>query len=309
MPTLVFDLTGRGELVLSGKDRAALLHGLLTNDVNGLKPGTGCYAALLTPKGKMQADLTVLCHQDRLVVDCEPELVSKLARLIPGYVFFQEVLVEDRTLETAVLHLCGRAAAELLSTVGLPVPSAESAHAHAEAGSGVVVVRERRTGADGFDLRVRRDAAAELLDRLSEAGAAAGTPEELESARIAAGIPRWGAELDESVLPNEARLERNAISYNKGCYMGQEIVARIRTYGHVNRLLVGLTLPSDVARGAELRAGDALVGRVTSATRSARGGFVALGYLRREHAEPGTEVQVEGAQGPMTGTVVELPVA
>ena len=313
-PCALFDLTTRGALAIAGKDRAEFLHGMVTNDVKRLRPGQGCHAALLTSKGKLRAEMNVLCSEERLLLDTPPELAGTLAPLLRGYVFFQEAAISDETAEASLLHLAGARAAEVLRAAGVAAPpSAPHDHIVAEIGGvRTRVVAEARSGAPGFDLRVLladRDA---LAGSLRAAGAEASPLEELEAARIEAGIPRWGRELDDTVLPNEAFLERTAISYTKGCYVGQEIVARLKTYGHVNRHLVRLLLAPDaaVAPGAEVRAGEAKVGSVTSAALSTRGArVVALAYVRREHEAAGTVLAVVGEGGPLPAVVEPLPLA
>ncbi len=305
---LLFDLTGRAEIAVTGRDRVDFLQGLVTNDVKRLRPGEGCAAAFLTPKGRMLADLTVHCAPEELIVDAEPALARTLDALFRKYVFFQQVAIENRTGVTGVLHLEGTGAEETLRKVtGQDAPA--QAHS-AVAVSGGRAVRESRGGFDGFDLRVAPAALGALGASLGAAGALAAEPAVLEAARIEAGIPRWGAELTEEVLPDEADLPaRGYVSYTKGCYIGQEIVARIRTYGHVNRRLVGLHLaPGDVpSAGAEIRKGLQKVGTVTSAVLSERlGRAVALGYVHRDQAAPGTQVTVLLSAGPAPAVVSAL---
>ena len=311
---VVADLSGRGALAVAGPDAAELLHGLVTNDVKALRPGDGCHAALLTPKGKMRADLAVLRTESELLLDCEPSLAAPLVAVLSAYVPFSRSSLEDRTAATAVVHLEGPRAGEVLAAAGLAEPGATPfSHLEGEAGGTALrVVRASRAGESGFSLLAPRDAAATLAAILADAGARAATPELLEAGRIDAGLPRWGAELDETVLPNEAWLERSAISYTKGCYLGQETVARLRTYGHVNRHLVALLLPagSGVGRGAAVRSGDEAVGTVTSAVESPlRDRRVALGFVRRGHEAPGTVLSVEGPSGPVEAVVAAVPLA
>lgn len=310
----LFDLAGRGTLVLRGQDRAEFLHGLVTNDVKGLKPGAGCYAAVLTPKGKMRADLTILCGLDSLTLDTEPQLAAPLEALLRGYVFYQDVTIENLSDTIAVLHLEGPGTPHVLQSLGVRnLPPEAHWHCEIEAGEGsAVLVNESRGGAVGADLRIARSSAAQLAARLEKAGAHAEPIELLETARIEAAIPRWGQDLDETVLPNEAGLERNAISYNKGCYMGQETVARIKTYGHVNRLLVPLVLApgAEVAPGAEIRDGETKVGAVTSVTRSTLlDKTVALGYVKREFAAPQTTLAIKTPSGVEPAVVSTRPIA
>lgn len=303
----LFDLTGRASVELLGKDRVEFLHGLVTNEIKKLPEGSGCRAALLTPKGKMLADLVVLKLVDRLVVDAEPAFAPTLEGLLRKYLFYQDVEIRNETESTAVLHLEGPRAAEVLTHAGAKeAPGKPHVHVPSTiAGVPLLLVAESRGGEAGFDLRLPRALVADVSNALTAAGAAPSSLDLLESARIESGIARWGFDLDESVLPNEAWLERDAISYTKGCYIGQEIVARIKTYGHVNRHLVGLVLPPGAApeRGAEIRHGEDKVGTITSVTRSARfGKTVALGYVKRDHEAPGTELSVGSAREPASVT-------
>jgi folate-binding protein YgfZ len=306
---LLFDLTGRAEIAVTGRDRFEFLHGLVTNDIKRLRPGQGCAAAFLTPKGRLAADVGVLCTPEELIVDAEPVLARTLDALLRKYIFFQQVAVENRTGVTGVLHLEGAGAESVLgSVVGPDVP--REPHSSLLA-SGARVVRSSRGGFEGFDLRMARSVLGSLHTALVGAGALLAEPAVLEAARIEAGIPRWGTELTGEVLPDEADLPaRGYVSYTKGCYVGQEIVARIRTYGHVNRRLVGLQLdPGGLpAPGAEIRSGAQKVGAVTSATSSERlGRAVALGYVHRDHASPGTRLSIHCGASPVAAVVSALP--
>jgi folate-binding protein YgfZ len=337
---LLFDLTGRGALVLAGKDRASFLHGLVTNDVKQLTPGTGCAAAFLTPKGKLLADCAVLCEEDRLEIDCEPELAKKIEDLLRKYLVFNEVEIGNLTSETAVFHLrhsaVGDAVEDLLRKVMRREPDGawpRPAHSHATAkvqlpnslpfeerttnpeasqpagddiGVPVRVVRENRTGAAGYDVRCPSSLSEEIQKAFLLAGARQASHADLETLRIEAGIPRWGFELTEAVLPDEAGLrERGFISDVKGCYIGQETVARIKTYGHVNRSLVRLLLEGGAPPpGSEILFEGRPAGAVTSAARaSGSGPTIALGYVRREVAAPGTRLLVRTGEGDRPATV------
>jgi tRNA-modifying protein YgfZ len=306
------DLTGRGSIAVTGPDAAELLHGLLTNDVKGLRPGSGCHAALLTPKGKMRAEVTVLRTDAEILLDCEPSLSAPLLAILSGYVPFSRSTLEDRASGTGVVHVEGPAAPGVLAAAGLAEPAA-GPFSHHEAdfeGVSVRVVRLSRAGESGFDLLARREDAPRVAALLARHGARPVSPEVLEAGRIEAGLPRWGAELDEGVLPNEAWLERTAISYTKGCYLGQETVARLKTYGHVTRHLVALLLPagSGVGPGDAVRAGGEKVGTVTSAADSPlHGRRVALGFVKREHEEPGTRLSVGTASGDLEAVVAAVP--
>jgi len=327
---LLFDLTGRGAVVLTGKDRASFLHGLVTNDIQKLTPGTGCAAAFLTPKGKLLADCVVLCEEDRLEIDCEPELAGKIEDLLRKYLVFNEVEIGNLTSETAVFHLqhsaAGNAVEDFLRRVIKLGPAGalpDTPHAHVmaripthsaghEEGVPVRLARENRTGVPGCDLRCPSSLSEEIQKALLLAGARQASHADMESLRIQAGIPRWGFELTEAVLPDEAGLrERGFISDNKGCYIGQETVARIKTYGHVNRNLVRLLLEGEApASGSEISFEGENAGAVTSAARAAGSGpATALGYVRRERAAPGTRLLVRTREGDRPATVSAPPVA
>ncbi len=324
-PPALFDLAGRGAITLTGKDRASFLHGLVTNDVKVLTPGTGCAAAFLTPKGKLLADCVVLCEEDRLEIDCGPELAKKIEDLLRKYLVFNEVQIENRTSETAVIHLqhsaAGNAVEGLLGKViesdpdnsGAAGAWPRQAHAHVTArGVTVRVVRENRTGIPGYDVRCPSSLSEEIRKAFLSAGARQASDAEMESRRIAAGIPRWGFELTESALPDEAGLrERGFISDTKGCYIGQETVARIRTYGHVNRTLVRLQVDGEVpAIGTEIFFEGERAGAVTSAAREAGSErATALGFVKRERAAPGTALLLRASEGDCTATVATPAVA
>ena len=310
--SLAVGLAGRGAVLLAGPDCAELVHGLVTNDVKGLGPGSGCHAALLTPKGRMRAEMLVLRTEEGILLDCEPALAGPLVAILSGYVPFSRSTLEDRTPSTGIVHLEGPGAARVLESAGVGAPpAAPFSPRPAEAGGASVrVVRVSRAGEEGFDLRAASGDAGRVLALLVAHGATPAPPEVLEAGRIEAGLPRWGAELNESVLPNEAWLERTAISYGKGCYLGQETIARLKTYGHVNRHLVAILLPlsSGAGPGDVVRAGEASVGAVTSAVDSAlRGRRVALAYVKREHEAPGTVLLVDTPSGAVEGVVAAVP--
>lgn len=308
---VVADLTGRGDLRIDGAEAAPFLHGLVTNDVKKLRPGEGCRAAFLTPKGRMLADLVAYRTEAGLVLDCDPALPAKLFALLQKYGMFHPVAIADETLATAVVHVEGPEARGALARAGFAqLPDAPHAHRVATfAGRALRIASESRAGEPGFDLRLSIVDAEPLVELLVASGAARISPDALDAARVEAGLARWGAELDETLLPNEAWLEKDAISYSKGCYIGQETVARLKTYGHVNRHLVALRLPPDagIGLGAEVLSGETKVGHVTSAVRSARyGATVALAFVKREHEAPGTELRVAGTHGLVPAVVAPL---
>ncbi len=324
---LLFDLAGRGTVVLTGKDRATFLHGLVTNDVKKLAPGQGCAAAFLTAKGRMLAECVVLCEAERLVLDTPPELSATVESLLRTYLVFNDVTITNGTEETAVFHLAGESEADegkkeeedFLRRVigpGAAASTPREAHAHAPAvftfkeissssSLPLLLVRENRTGVPGWDLRVPSSLSKEVFSSLLSAGARAATEDEFESRRIAAGIPLWGAELTEAVLPDEAGLrERSFIADNKGCYVGQEIVARIKTYGHVNRKLVRLDVAGGVPRpGEEIFFEGEKAAPSRASRQAAGGGAAALAYVKRERAVVGTALTIASFTGNLPASV------
>ena len=329
---LLFDLGARGAVLLTGKDRASFLHGLVTNDIRKLTAGTGCAAAFLTPKGKMLADCVVLCEEERLEIDCGPELNTKIEDLLRKYLVFNDVTIANETADTVVFHLTaeapGNGAEDLLRRgmgleSGLAMP--ETPHAHravvfpfkenprAEGGSvpSLRIVRETRTGVPGYDVRLPSSHSEEIRRAFLSAGAKPGSPDRLEALRIGAGIPRWGFELTEAVLPDEAGLrERGFISESKGCYIGQETVARIKTYGHVNRRLVRLSVSGGVpVPGDEVFFEGEKAGSLTSVAPAAGGGATALAYVKRELAGEGIALTISPLKENLPALVAPAPLA
>lgn len=314
---VAFDLTGRGSLRVSGPDRVAFLQGVVTNDVRGLAPGSGCPALFLTPKGKLRATLDVLALEDCFLLDTEPALADPLTEGLRSYVVYPPVGLEDLSASTGVLHVEGPSAVPLLCAAFGPLPSKDRAHApFSFRDIEGLTVSVSRGGETGFDLRVPRESVLALYEGLSGLGIPPASADLLDAARIEAGIPLWGAELDPSVLPDEAGLQANAVSYSKGCYVGQEIVARLRAYGHVNRLLRRLLLPpgSVPAPGDAVlalegdRKGRTAAGRVVDAVGSARlDRVVAFAWLKREIALAGGPLEVSTASGTVAAEILAPP--
>lgn len=314
---VAFDLTGRGSIHVSGPDRVAFLQGVVTNDVRALAPGSGCPALFLTPMGKLRATLDVLALEDCLLLDTEPALAAPLAEGLRSYIVYPPVGLEDRSTATGVLHVEGPLAASLLGAALGPLPSKDRAHApfsFREIEGRIVSVS--RGGETGYDLRIPRESVLTLQKGLAGLGIPPASADLLDAARIEAGIPRWGAELDHTVLPDEAGLQANAVSYSKGCYVGQEVVAHLRTHGHVNRLLRRLLLPpgSVPAPGDAVLAlegdgkGRTAAGRVVDAVGSARlGRVVAFAWLKREIALEGGPLEVSTASGTFPAEILAPP--
>jgi folate-binding protein YgfZ len=310
----VIDLSLRGKLRITGPDRASFLNAMVTNDVQALRPGAGCNAAKLSVQGKMEAGMHLLCLPDELWCDVDPGPAAALGATLARHLILEDARIEDVTDAWALVAIQGPRAAAALAAVGVDVTRLV-AHLEHEiaplAGAAVRVVRDDHTGDGGFDLWVEAAAAAAVWDaRVAHAGARPVGMTALELRRIEAGIPWFGSELTGAEFPMEAGLEDGWISYTKGCYVGQEPVARLRHRGHLNRELRGLWLQGGglPERGAPLWAGDKRVGALTSAARSHRlGRTIGLGYVHRDTAEPGTMLEVEMDGGRRPVRVVALP--
>ena len=290
------DRSERGKLALTGAEAREFLHGQVSNDVESLEAGRGCYAAFLTHKGKMLGDLRILDLGDELFLDTERVALQELFNMIRRYKLGRDVELHKRTLERALLSLIGPGAREAAGARDLG--GAEHDNAAGEIGGVPVRLVATDVGVD-----VICDA-----ERAADVKAALAVPEVSEAAaevvRVERGRPRYGVDLDESVIPQEAGLNDRAVSFTKGCYVGQETVARLFYRGKPNRHLRGLRLSEPVARGEPLRLGDREVGRVGSSVVSAVHGPIALAIVRRE-AGVGDTVAV--GDGGATATVAELP--
>lgn len=295
-------------LSLRGRDRQMFLQGQVSNDVASLTPGQGCRAAQLDSTGHVQADVRVHCLADSLLLETHPAVVSHLAATLDKYLIMEKVAIEDVSGEWAVLRLIGDAARPfLLPLLASPLPASLPVLAHvpttfADGASGFVVGLS-----DGFDVWLPRESAAAARETLTAAGATAIGEAAADVLRVEAGEATWDSELDEKVLLPEADIP-DILSYKKGCYVGQEIIARLRARGHTNRMLRGILLadaapvpsPGDTLHVPESAAEDAgrEIGRITSAIASPKfgGRALALGYVRKEYGENGTPVAVQISQ-------------
>jgi folate-binding protein YgfZ len=291
------DRSESGKLALTGPEAKAFLNGQVSNEIEALEPGTGCYAALLTPKGKMLSDLRVLdigppTHE--LLLLCERSALQSLFDALRRFKIGFDAELHKRTLQRGLLSLIGPRADEV---VGAHVPREEHGNVRAEIG---VLVRTD-VGVDVICDREDTDRARAVL---IDAGAVEIDETAAEVLRVERGRPRYGVDLDDSVIPQEAGLNERAVSFTKGCYVGQETVARLHGRGKPNRHLRGLRLGEQVQPGTELRLGEREVGRLTSVATSPRFGPVGLAIVRRE-AQPGDVLDAGG----VAAEVVDLPFA
>jgi folate-binding protein YgfZ len=295
------DRSERGKLLLTGTDAKDFLHGQVTNDVLALSPGSGCYAAFLTHKGKMLGDLRVLDGGDAgLWLDTERSALQELFNMIRRYKLGRDVELHKRTLERGLLSLVGPAAREVAGAEDLPATE----HAHRLAAIAGAPVRLVITDA-GVDVVCDAEAVPAVRDALVAAGAAPCSGEAAEVVRVESGRPRFGIDLEpEAVIPQEAGLNDRAVSFTKGCYVGQETVARLFYRGRPNRHLRGLRLSEPVPAGTPVRDGEREVGHVTSPVISPRLGAIALALVRRE---TGVSTTVDVGANGVVATVVDVP--
>ncbi len=294
----LLDRRDRGILGVEGPEAAEYLQGQITNDAEALGVGEGCYAALLDRKGHMQADLRLLrVGAEEFLIDTEPEGAAAALRHLQTYKIGRRVEVTDLGAERAILSLIGPRSAELAASSPLrPFAVAEAS---------IAAVRCWAVGTrEGIDLIAAAPDLSTLRAALLGGGAVAVELEAAEVLRLEAGLPRFGAEMGNSTMPAEAGIVEAAVSFTKGCYIGQETVARLHYKGRPNRTLRGLCLSAPAPTGEALRLGGKQVGALTSACVSPARGPIGLAILRRE-AEPGAELTV-GEDG-VTARVVDLP--
>ncbi len=347
----VLDFSFRSRLCLVGADRSRFLHGQVTNDVKKLHAGDGCYAAITTAKGKMESDLNIFCLAEELLLDFEPGLAGKISQRLEKYIVADDVQIVDAAPHYGVLSVQGPKAGAVVRALGLfaEIPARPLASIKiSDATLGEIYLinnvrlanfcsrpddetqignRQSAIGnpsepprADsyksGFDLFVPNNSLGAVADKLiaaaKEAGGRACGWQAFETARIEAGIPRFGVDMDETNIPLECGLEARAITYTKGCYIGQEVINRIHSVGHVNRELRSLRLADDLKqlpqRGDKLFHAGKEAGYVTSAVKSPTlNANIALGYVRREANQMGSELTLQTTGGETPVKIVELP--
>jgi folate-binding protein YgfZ len=347
--TGVIDLSFRSRICLTGADRVRFLHGQVTNDVKKLQVGEGCYAAITTAKGKMESDLNIFALADELLLDFEPGLTEKISARLEKFIVADDVQIVDAAPHYGLLSVQGPKAQEVVHALNLflEIPTQqlglikisdatlgeiylannprlhlfrssgrEPAHSPTENQSRLTSAATIDIISAGFDLFVPNNSIGAVADKLIAAakqigGRAVGWTA-FETARIEAGIPRFGADMDETNIPLECGIEGRAVTYNKGCYIGQEIINRIHSVGHVTRELRGLRLADDLkilpAPGGKLFHAGKEAGYVTSAVKSpSLNANIALGYVRREANRIGNELTLRTATGESAAKIVGLP--
>ena len=257
------DLSARGRITARGRDRVRLLHNISSNEVKKMTPGNGCYAFLLNQQGRIQADLCLLCCEDHFLIDTEPDLREKVLNLIRRYIISDQVELEDVTSRTVA--------------IGVEGPLADSLRPP----DGCTKAPFSLTGQPGYRLYCAAAEMTKIAGQLEAAGARPATPDDARVVRIENGKPRYGEDIRETSLPQETQ-QMHGVSFTKGCYLGQEIVERIRTQGHVNKKLVRLEIDGSepAAAGAKTMV-NGQEAEITSSVYSPHfGKVIALAYVR-----------------------------
>jgi folate-binding protein YgfZ len=292
------DFSSRGKIFASGEDRLRLLHAMTTNQVKELQPGQGCYVFFLNPQGRIVADANLFVLPDRILLDVEPEIGERLYQHLDKFIIADDVTLEDASESLTAIGVEGPKAADTLAAMGAPIPDAPYSHVDWD---GRIVARVNATGEPGFRI---------FGWKLTRAPADA---DSVRVVRLEHARPRYGEDIFDTTLPQETQ-QTHALNFTKGCYIGQEIVERIRSRGHVNRLLVGLRIDSTEPpiAGTKLSADGAEAGEITSAAFSpALGKVVALGYVRAQYAPPNTVLKAgdwSAITTPVAGSPEAAPV-
>jgi len=312
----LLDLSHRSRLCVIGPDRVPFLHGQVTNDIKGLGPGDGCLAALVDHKGKIQSDLTIHRLQDELLLDFEPGFTQRVTERLNQFIIAEDVEVVDVAPLYGLLSVQGVQSVAVIEALKLDCPLPETPRSiastpHTDFGEAYLARRDR-AGTTGFDFYVPDGSLPAAFQALlaaveSHGGGLCGAAA-LEKARILAAIPRYAADMDETNLVSETGIASEAISYAKGCYIGQEVIARIRTYGRAKRRFCRLQCPASGGalpqKGDLLFVGERKAGWITSATETAdQAAVVALGYVSADHWDTGSELTLKTGNEELAVTV------
>ena len=303
----VFDMGWQAKLVISGRDRTRWLNGMITNNIRDLALGHGVYSFVLTPQGRNQGDLVSYNRGDYLLATTDRAQAPSLTAVLERYIIMDQVEIEDISDKLASIGVAGPTGKEVLLRAGIDVTPLEAGQVIDMDWReiGISIARSTHPQMDGYEIWAAPDNTGKAWDALLAAGATPVGSEALELYRIARGVPRYGVDLREKDLPQETGQE-HALNFSKGCYIGQEIVERIRARANVHRAFVGFEVEGDAPpTGTKITSAEKEIGEITSA---ARVPFpdgertIALGYLRREVAAPGAAVQV-GEQNAIVQTL------
>jgi folate-binding protein YgfZ len=291
----ILDLSWRAKLVISGEDRVRWLNGMVTNNTRDLPLNQGSYSFLLNAQGRIQADLVAYNRGEYYLLATDVGQSGRIREFCDRYIIMDDVEVTEITQELASLALVGPKSRETLAKAGMVLPEMAAYEVHDFVWNGVGLTAARTAPVPGFELWMHPDNMAPVWDALTAAGATPAGTQAWEWLRIALGIPLYGIDIGERDLPQETG-RQDALHANKGCYIGQEIVERIRSRGNVHRLFAGLRVQgAPPMAGAKIRAGEKEIGEITSAAAVPAGDSavtLALGYIRREAAAAGSEVRI-----------------
>jgi folate-binding protein YgfZ len=303
----VYDLGWRGKIRVTGEDRVRWMNGMVTNNIRDLKPNQGNYNFLLSPQGRIQGDMYVYNRADHLLIDTEIAQRENLIKLLDHYIIMDDVELKDISAELTSIGIQGPEATETLKKIGIE-PSCADPLIVCDVEWQSSTIQVTRIASDEFltyELWISPEVAPKLWDALVSAGATPVGFEALEKFRVFAGVPKYGQDIRERDLPQETE-QTHALHFAKGCYVGQEIVERIRSRGQVHRTFSGFLLEQPMAPGAKVIAKDREMGELTSVARvPVNGGekILGLGYIRREAGGPGTHVKIGEAEA----TIASLP--
>jgi folate-binding protein YgfZ len=288
----LLDLSSRGRIRVTGEDRARLLHAMTTNHVQQMKPGDGIYAFFLNAQGRILADAYVLCFEDHFLLDTAPETRQAVYGHLDQYIIADDVTVEDITEQTFSFGLEGPKTIDTAARCGMQAP--HHRFSHVQSGE-FLLAAISSTGSGGVRIYGPARHKEEATALIEGAGAIAASAQDGETVRIENFVPRYGCDITEHTLPQETQ-QVHALHFQKGCYLGQEIVERIRSRGHVNRLLMGFRIESQntpPAPGTKLMLEGQAAGEVTSSAATA-GAVFGLAYVRTQWAKSGAMAEIEG---------------
>lgn len=313
----LIDYSFRVQVRMTGEDRVSFLQGIISNDIKALRSGEGCAATLLTEQGRLVADLRVYALNSSLLLDVDTRIKDKAIEAFSRFIIADDVEMEDLSEQQVTFSLQGPLASQVLTAAGVS-GALPKVFQHSEGtigGTSIRVIHADDTGEDGYEILVPYGQAEQVWQTLLQVGEPLGLQPigltALNLLRVEAGIPWYGVDMDESRIVLEVGLE-HALSFKKGCYLGQEVVERATARGHVNRKLSGLLIQGDTVpvSGDKLFHDSQEVGWVTSAIVSPRlGRPIALAYVRREHLAPGTQLRIDRQGTPMIAEVTMLPFA
>lgn len=297
----LIDLSARGRIVVTGEDRVRLTHAMTTNHIEQLQPGQGAYTFFLNAQGRILADANILCYSDHLLIDTEPETSERIFQHLDKYIIADDAILENATGRLSALGVEGPEAARLLAGIGAPTPDSPLGFLPWNECS---VAKISASGAPGYRIFCPASQREGLVGQLRSAGAVPPTPEDVKTVRLENARPRYGEDLTGDYIPHEAQL-LGAVHFNKGCYLGQEIVERVRSRGQINKLLVPLQIEGEAPPppGTKLTVENKEAGVVTSAAYSpSLGKVAALAYVRSAHAQQGSQLRTADAEATVSAS-------